>query len=146
MHMDEIVLVEDLEADGTLIRSALDAVGLGNSVRHFRTGGKAMDFFDEAQRQDRLQSNVPLMLILDLILPEVSGWELLEWLNRQLEFAPMVRMVISKIDDVPTIQRAYSLGVHAYLSKPTLQYDSRILTRIFHGYWLFSQRIHNGHG
>ena len=143
MNMDEIVLVEDLDADGTLIQSALDAVGLGHNVRHFRTGGKAMEFFDGAQRGDHLHTAVPLMLIVDLILPEVSGWELLEWLNQQLEFAPMLRMVISKIDDLHTIQRAYPLGAHADLSKPTLQYDTRILTRIFHGYWLFAQRIHN---
>src|SRR5439155_2270155 len=101
-------------------------------------GGKAMEFFDEAERQNRLHTDVPLMLILDLILPELSGWELLEWLHQRLEFAPMLRIVISKIDDLRTIQRAYSLGAHAYLSKPTLQYDSRILTRIFHGYWLFA--------
>ena len=100
-----------------------------------------MDFFDAAQRHQSL--HLPLMLIIDLILPEVSGWELLEWLHQRLEFAPMVRTVISKIHDLHTIQRAYSLGAHAYLSKPTLQYDTRILTRIFHGYWLFAQRIHN---
>lgn len=141
MNKDEIVLVEDMDADAMLIRSALDAVGLGHNIRHFRTGGKAMEFFEGVQRNNRLL--VPLMLIIDLILPEVSGWELLEWLNQRLEFAPMLRMVISKIDDLHTIQRAYSLGAHAYLSKPTLQYDTRILTRIFHGYWLFAQRIHN---
>src|SRR5438045_8289444 len=134
---DDVVLIEDLDADRLLVEKALNAVGLGERVKCFHTGGEAIDYLES---QDSQQHEAPLILILDLMLPQVNGWEILEWLERRLGFAQMLRVVISKLDDVNTVQRAYMLGAHAVLSKAAVK-DPKTLTRIFHGYWMFAQRI-----
>ena len=135
---DEIVLVEDLDADRVLVETALNAVGLGERVKCFNKGGEVIDYFES---QDDQQREAPLIMVLDLILPQVNGWEILEWLERHIGFAQMLRVVMSKLDDVTTIQRAYTLGAHAVLSKAAVKEDPKTLTRIFHGYWMFAQRI-----
>lgn len=134
----DIVLVEDLDGDRALIKTALNAVGLGERIKCFGTGGEAIDYFEKQETQQR---EVPLILILDLILPQVTGWEILEWLQLHLGFAQMLRMVVSKMDDLDTVQRAYMLGAHAVLSKAAVKDHPNTLTRIFHGYWMFAQRI-----
>ncbi len=136
----EVVVVEDLDADRVLVEDALNAVGLGEDVKSLRTGAQAMDYLAELEA-DHDKARVPLLLVLDLILPQVSGWEVLDWLEQHVWFAPMVRLVLSKLEDSASMQRAYSLGAHAYLCKAALQHDPKILTRVFHGYWLFAQRI-----
>ena len=135
---DEVVLIEDLDADRALVEKALNAVGLGQRVKCFSTGGKAIDYFES---RDSEEDEAPLILVLDLVLPQVNGWEILEWLERHIGFAQMLRVVMSKLDDLGTVQRAYNLGAHAVLSKAALREDPKILTRIFHGYWMFAQRI-----
>ena len=135
---DEVVLVEDLDTDIAFVEKALNAVGLGDRLKCFHTGGEAIDYFDS---QDQQQREAPLILVLDLILPQVNGWEILEWLQSHLGFAQMLRVVLSRVDDLPTIQRAYTLGAHAVLSKTAVRQNPNTLTRIFHGYWMFAQRI-----
>jgi len=135
---DEVVVVEDLEADRALVENALNAVGIGDRVQCFNTGGQAMDYFE---RQDSQQREAPLLLVLDLVLPQVNGWEILEWLERHLGFAQMLRVVVSNLDDLDSIQRAYTLGAHAVVSKAAIKDDPNALIRIFHGYWMFAQRI-----
>ena len=136
----EVLVVEDLDADRVLVLDALNAIGLGQETRCFRTGGEAMDYLAALEtRHD--EARVPLLLVLDLILPQVSGWEVLEWLEQRVWFAPMLRVVLSKLDDNASMQRAYGLGAHAFLCKGALQHNATTLTRIFHGYWLFAQRV-----
>ena len=135
---DEVVLVEDMDADRVLVEKALNAVGLGQRMRCFNSGGEAIDYFES---RDSEEHEAPLILILDLLLPQVNGWEILEWLERHIGFAQMLRVVMSKLDDIDTVQRAYTLGAHAVLSKAAIQEDPNTLTRIFHGYWMFAQRI-----
>ena len=135
-----VVVVEDLDADRVLVEDALNAIGLGEDVKCLRTGAEAMDYLAQLEG-DEDKAHVPLLLVLDLILPQVSGWEVLEWLEQHVWFAPMVRLVLSKLEDSASMQRAYSLGAHAFLCKGAMQHDAKILSRIFHGYWLFAQRI-----
>jgi len=136
--IDDIVLVEDLDADRLLIKRALNAVGLGDRLKCFASGGEAIDYFETQETEQR---EAPLILILDLVLPQVTGWEILEWLERHLGFAQMLRVVMSKLDDLATVQKAYMLGAHAVLSKAAVKGNPNTLTRIFHGYWMFAQRI-----
>lgn len=56
------------------------------------------------------------MLILDINLPDIDGFTILEDLHRQKKMVPTI--FISALIDIEDIQRAFDIGCHDYLKKP----------------------------
>jgi len=79
---------------------------------------------------DREAYPVPQVILLDLKMPRINGFEFLEWLRntapRQHRFIPVVVMSSSGLKE--DVSRAYSLGANSYLVKPI-------------GWSLFKERI-----
>lgn len=81
-------------------------------------GMQARDFFMEEQ---------PQLAIVDLMLPFVSGLELIE-LIRATETSYTKIIVLSKMGMQDTIQHAFELGVDDYLRKPFM--PSELISRV----------------
>jgi class 3 adenylate cyclase/CheY-like chemotaxis protein len=58
------------------------------------------------------------LVLLDIMMPEMNGYQVLEYLreDHQLRHIPVI--VISAIDDIESIVRCIELGAEDYLSKP----------------------------
>ncbi len=138
-HINEIVLVEDSDTDAALILRAVRRLRIANPVRHFKDGLQAMAHFNGLQRSANREL-VRGVLLLDLKLPGMSGFEILERIQHSAALAGMLRIVLSQIDDTQSMKRAYDLGAHSYLVKPFLQDDFYEIIEAFPGYWAFLQR------
>jgi DNA-binding response OmpR family regulator len=68
---------------------------------------------------DQLATHPPAAMILDVMMPEVDGYEVLE-ARRERGLAPHTRVVMltCKTDERDLV-RSWALGADAYLSKPT---------------------------
>lgn len=106
-----------LEADRTtaaLIQEALAAMNIVNPVSHFESGIAAITQLEHlADAGPR-----PVLIILDLWVPDLSGLDVLQRARAltELRAAPVV-MLSGSADDAD-IERAYALGIDAYLVKP----------------------------
>ncbi len=141
--MKEILLVEDLDSDAELIQTALKVAGVANPVRRLVNGEQAMAYLSQAEEAAAIGPSVPSILLLDLKLPGISGFEILERLRDRQAFARMLRIVFSQFGDSNSIRRAYSLGAHSFLSKPVQPADLRGLIEMFPGYWMFDVSLKN---
>jgi CheY-like chemotaxis protein len=74
----------------------------------------------EGEYGDRKQYPLPQVILLDLKMPGLSGFEFLEWLHSESpgeqRLIPVIVMSSSALQQ--DIKRAYALGVNSYLSKP----------------------------
>ena len=60
----------------------------------------------------------PILLLLDLKMPDRSGLEVLEWLQHHRNGKAMSVVVLSGMTDAKDIDRAYKLGAQSFLMKP----------------------------
>lgn len=111
-----IALVEDNPADAEMLKVALQEAGANVNIVILRTGAEALAYL---LGNDDSKSPLCDLVILDLNLPKVSGFEVLEKIRGadSLKALPVVMMSGSKNRE--EIDRCYSLGANAYISKPT---------------------------
>lgn len=113
-----ILLVEDDPHDLELTLVALERSQLANDVIVVRDGAEALDYlFRTNAYADRPEGN-PAVLLLDLKLPKIDGLEVLAKLRETetLRSIPVVMLTSSR--EEPDLNRAYQLGVNAYVVKP----------------------------
>ncbi|MCQ4273709.1 response regulator [Pseudomonas kuykendallii] len=113
-----ILLVEDNPHDLELTLVALERSQLANEVIVLRDGAEALDYlFRRGAHKDRGEGN-PAVLLLDLKLPKVDGLEVLEAVRNAEPLRSMPVVMLTSSREEPDLQRAYGLGVNAYVVKP----------------------------
>ncbi len=82
---------------------------------------------------EEIGKNKPDLILLDIMMPEVSGFQLLERLKSDSSLAPIPVIMISALDDAESIVRCVKLGAADYLAKPffTEKLKSRIHKHLF---------------
>ena len=115
-----ILLVDDNPHDVVLIRLAFRRVGIIDTIHLVKDGEEAMRYIrGEGAYADRHQFPVPTLVLLDLKMPQTSGFEVLRWIREQPKLASVVIVVMSGSKNDADIERAYSLGANSYLVKPS---------------------------
>jgi CheY-like chemotaxis protein len=113
-----ILLVEDNPRDLELTLVALERSQLANDVVVLRDGAEALDYlFLRGAYRDRVEGN-PAVLLLDLKLPKVDGLEVLKAVRESPELRSIPTVMLTSSREEPDLQRAYELGVNAYVVKP----------------------------
>ena len=72
----------------------------------------------EGAFQDRNAHPFPEVLLLDLNMPRMNGFELLEWLRRDDECRRLVVHVLTGSARTADVERAHELGANSYITKP----------------------------
>jgi len=103
-----ILVVDDNIANTSLLDQVLSRAGLGSVVT----------CNDSREMTKLLLDGRPDMILLDLHMPHVDGFELLEVINRHAagEFLPV--LVITADTGREAVHRALQLGAHDFLTKP----------------------------
>jgi CheY-like chemotaxis protein len=115
----KIVMVEDDHGHARLIEKNIRRANISNEIAHFDDGGSALDYLFS----DEVRANGPLLILLDLNLPDMSGTDILQKVkgDERLRRAPVV--ILTTTDDKVEIQRCYDLGCNVYITKP-VDYES----------------------
>jgi CheY-like chemotaxis protein len=115
----KIVMVEDDLGHAKLIEKNIRRANIANEIAHFADGGSALEYLFS----DEIRHNGPMLVLLDLNLPDMQGTEILAQLKAddRLKRAPVV--VLTTTDDKVEIQRCYDLGCNVYITKP-VEYES----------------------
>lgn len=62
--------------------------------------------------------NAPSVVLLDLLMPGVDGFEFLKWLSREPELDRAPAIVLTASSERSTVQQAAALGAAGYIVKP----------------------------
>ena len=115
----EILLVEDSPYDAEMALRALKKRHLANKVFHVKDGEEALDFLlGTGQYASRADSQHPKVVLLDLKLPKVDGFEVLRAIrnNERTKSIPVV--VLTSSHEQRDLVESYKLGVNSYIVKP----------------------------
>ncbi len=114
----EIVMIEDDEGHARLIEKNIRRAGVNNPIKPFTNGTDAMKFLFGADGTGAANKSTPLLILLDLNLPDMTGVDILGKVkaNEYLKRIPVV--VLTTTDDAVEIQRCYDLGCNVYITKP----------------------------
>lgn len=84
---------------------------------------------------DRSIYPLPGVVFVDLKLPGISGFDLLQWLRRHPEFKGTFTVVLSATGDLTSVQAAYALGANTFLIKPCRVADLENLVICYPDFW-----------
>jgi len=116
----KFLLVEDDRNDLRLVQEVFRR-GNHCQLSDVEDGQEAMEYLlGKGNFRNRAQYPFPHVILLDLKMPRVDGFEFLRWLRHEappdLRLLPVI--VMSSSDHPSDIRRAYELGVNSYLIKP----------------------------
>ncbi len=115
----DILLVEDNPRDTELTIRALNKHNITNQLVVLEDGADALDFlFCKGKYSDRVISNQPKVILLDLKLPKINGLEALKAIkaDKRTKMIPVVMVTSSRQDS--DMKTAYEYGANSYVVKP----------------------------
>jgi CheY-like chemotaxis protein len=137
-----ILLVEDNEADILLLRRAFRNAHIANPLFVVRDGQTAIQYFSgEGDYADRTRYPIPFLILLDLRLPKLSGFEVIAWMRDQPQLADLIVVVLTASDHVPDVTKARDLGANSYLVKPGNFEELVEMVKRIKGRWLLLDRL-----
>ena len=114
-----ILLVEDNDDDVQLTMRAFKQHNITNEVVVARDGAEALDWlFGTGAHAGRNVSEMPTVVLLDLKLPKVDGFEVLKRVraDERTKLLPVVILTSSK--EEKDRLNGYELGANSYVQKP----------------------------
>ncbi len=135
----QILIAEDSDNDAALLQLAIKEAGAINPVYVVRDGEEAIAYLNgDGPYSDRERFPIPCVFFLDLKMPKVDGFQVLEWLQSQPSYmADMLVIVLSGFAERTNIHRAYLSGADSFLVKPCERKDIVYLYKYFYGRWMF---------
>lgn len=133
-RMSDILLIQGSALDADETEALLRTLGIKNPVRRFSDGTATMNLL-RALAEDP-NGVPPGIILLDVTLPDLSGFEILRWMREQKTFKHTLKIVLSTLDEIGTIKQAYELGANSFLNKPVRIDDLRELVETYPQHWL----------
>ena len=116
---DTLLLVEDNPDDIFLMRRALKKSGVEMPLQVVTDGKQAIDYLrGGGTYSDREQFPRPALVFLDLKLPYVNGFEVLEWIRSDAANRNLEVIILTSSPETRDRETAAALGARAYLVKP----------------------------
>jgi DNA-binding response OmpR family regulator len=113
-----ILVVEDNEDDVFFFERALKEAGFQVPVHVVTNGEQAMRYLEgTGEFSDRARFAFPVFVFLDLKLPFVDGFEVLQWMRREKRLEVPVAVLTSSPEE-KDMRKARELGASCYLIKP----------------------------
>ncbi len=133
----KVLIAEDDPGDVFLLQRAFNVSGVPATLHFVRDGQEAIDYLGgQAAYADRDAHPLPDLLLLDLKMPRLNGFDVLSWLRQQPGLRRLLVTVLTSSDHPEDINRAYDLGANSYLVKPHGSQELSDLVLRVQRYWL----------
>jgi len=126
-----VLLVEDNPDDAILIREAYARTRIANPIAVARDGVEALTLALDPSTDER-----PGLMLLDLVLPRLSGVDVISRLREAPRTRTMPIVVLSSSSEPDDIGASYAAGANSYLVKPLEFASLERLLRYATRYWL----------
>lgn len=105
----KILMIEDSEPDRVLIKESFDNCTYYTILDYAEDASEALNY---------LSKTIPDLILLDLNLPKVSGFDLLEKLKKNPKYKEIPVIILTASNNVQYVKMAYKLYANSYITKP----------------------------
>ena len=134
-----MLYVEDEENDRFFMEMAFGREGLATSLHTVNDGQAAIDYLTGlGNYADREMHPLPALVLLDLNLPEVLGFEVLQWIRAHPTHRTLPVVIFSSSEREEDRARAGLLGANEFIKKPSSGLSFQELARKLKEQWLRS--------
>ena len=136
-----ILLVEDRDDDVFLVRRALRQAKVFNPFFLVRDGEEALSYLEgKGKYRNRDEYPLPDIMLLDLKMPKMDGFEVLRYVRSKPEFKALRIIVLTSSEELKDVNKAYEIGANSFLVKP-LEFDNYpAMLRTLASFWLQHSR------
>ncbi len=114
-----VLAAEDDDGDATLLRLAFRKAEILHPLTIVRDGQEAIDYLSgTAPFSDRAKFPMPSLVLLDLKMPRLNGFDVLDWWSKNAALRELPLVVLSSSSHETDITRAKSMGAREYIVKP----------------------------
>ena len=115
----EILLIEDNPGDAKLAKIALQKAEINNNVMWVKDGEEAFEFLlAKGRYSDRSNSPLPKIILMDLKLPKVNGFEVFTEIRNHSATNKIPVVMVTSSDEDTDMEKAKELGIDRYIVKP----------------------------
>ena len=125
-----ILIVDDDAAQQAMTEQTLRRLPLTAPLKTLSSGAELIAYLEGiGPYSDRLGCPYPSLVLLDMQMPEMDGFVVLEWLRSQPKYAGLPVVALSATGGLSDVNRDYGLGVRSYLTKPVDLKDFQSVAR-----------------
>ncbi len=111
-----ILLVEDSPMEVMKVRRAMDNLSLTHDLLVAKNGEEALEVLNGP-------NNIPNLILIDLNMPKMNGFELLSILKEIDTFQSVPIVILTSSNCEQDITTCYKLGITGFITKPTKYTD-----------------------
>ncbi|KQS27909.1 response regulator [Dyadobacter sp. Leaf189] len=126
----EIIIIEDDADDQFILEEAFEVLGYSNARRYFPDGEVALEYLHSTDK-------LPFLILSDINLPRLSGFELREKLNNdaELKLKCIPYLYFTTALNHKVVIDAYSTSAQGFFVKPNNFDELRDTLRVIMDYW-----------
>ncbi|MBO0937038.1 response regulator [Fibrella sp. HMF5335] len=124
-----IYIADDDEDDQFLLQTAFASTGLGCQLKFFGNG-------EQLLRQLTIAVEPPTLVLLDLNMPILDGFQTLAQLRSQTAYETLPVVILTTSNQHSDVQRAYEMGANSFITKPHQYADLLRTVQQLEQFWL----------
>lgn len=110
MEKCRVMIVDDIPENVQTLREMIEDMDI--EIKEAGGGKEAIELVDTYK---------PQIIFLDLMMPAVNGWDVIEHVRNKYSKNEMAILVTSLLNNKDNIDECYELGVNDYIAKPLLK-------------------------
>lgn len=110
MDKCRVLIVDDIPENVQTLRDMIEDMNI--DIKEANGGKEAIELVDNYK---------PQVILLDLMMPGVNGWDVIDYVRKKHSKNEMAIVVTSLLNNKDNIDECYELGVNDYISKPLLK-------------------------
>ena len=126
-----IMLIDDNNLDIDLFQRALKKANADIKLEIARGGEQALEYIQQWESG----TVTPIVILLDLNMPNINGLDVLRVLKSHPRFKIIPIVVLTSSNETENIERAYALGANSYITKSVNYDEFAKAVALIHHYW-----------
>src|SRR6185503_2037849 len=112
-----VLIAEDGENDVQLLRRSFHQAGINVSFQVVGDGEECIAYLSGTGKfSNREEFPLPDLLLLDLKMPRVNGFEVLRWIRSKPSLSSLRVIVLTSSERIKDVNEAYALGANSFLT------------------------------
>jgi CheY-like chemotaxis protein len=136
----DILAADDTPSDIDLFQMALKKCGSVRSLQIVSDGRELVAYLSGEQPFNQPGRQPPNIIFMDLKMPGMNGFEVLQWLRKNPNCSVIPVIVLSGSGLEEDVTQAYRLGANAYFEKPTNFEQLQDILRSVLTFWSHAKR------